>query len=188
MSEQPVLETGRLVLRPFTLADAPAVRELAGDYQVAQYTLNIPHPYPEGAAEEWISGHQSAYDQGRAMTWAITARDDGRLLGAIGLTVVAIHRRAEMGYWLAVPYWNQGLMTEAARAVLDFGFGRLGLLRIYAMHSTQNKASGRVMQKAGMVREGCLRQHVLRWDVPHDLVYYGILRDEWLAAQKEPSG
>ena len=76
-------------------------------------------------------------------------------------------------------------MTEAARAVLDLGFERLDLLRIYATHFARNPASGRVMQKAGMVREGCLRQHVLRWDVPQDLVYYGILREEWLAAQKE---
>ena len=68
--------------------------------------------------------------------------------------------------------------------VVDYGFGDLDLLRIYATHFARNPASGRVMQKAGMTREGCLRQHVLRWDVPQDLVYYGILRDEWLVLRR----
>jgi ribosomal-protein-alanine N-acetyltransferase len=144
-------------------------------------TLSIPHPYPAGAAEDWIGGHQAAFDKGEEVTWAITARDNGPLMGAVGLRLSPVRRHAEMGYWLSVPDWNQGYMSEAARAVLDYGFGQLGLLRIYATHFARNPASGRVMQKAGMTYEGCLRQHVLRWGVPQDLVHYGILRAEWLA-------
>ena len=186
MAERPTLYTVRLVLRPFALADAPAVRELAGAYEVALNTLSIPHPYPAGVAEDWIKGHQAAFDSGEEVTWAITARDDGRLMGAIGLRLSASHRHAEMGYWLRVSDWNQGYMSEAARAVLDYGFEHLDLLRIYATHFARNPASGRVMQKAGMRYEGCLRQHVLRWGVPQDLVYYGILRGEWMAARTGP--
>jgi len=184
MTACPELRTPRLVLRSLTVADAPAIHALVSAYEVALNTLSIPHPYPEGAAEAWISTHQDDYDVGREITWGITAREDGRVMGVISLRPVKAHRHGEMGYWLGVPYWNQGYMTEAARAVLDYAFGQVGLDRVYATHFARNPASGRVMQKIGMNREGCLRQHVLRWGVPRDLVYYGILRDEW-AAQRE---
>jgi ribosomal-protein-alanine N-acetyltransferase len=187
MTERPTLRSDRLVLRPFTLADAPAVQEFAGAYQVALNTLSMPHPYPAGAADDWIGGHQAAFESGENVIWAITARDDGRLMGAIDLRLSAVHQHAEMGYWLAVPDWNQGYMSEAALAVLEYGFEHLGLLRIYATHFARNPASGRVMQKAGMTYEGRLRQHVLRWGVPQDLMYYGILRGEWLGAHGGPS-
>lgn len=180
---QPVLQTERLTLRPLTLEDAPAIQVLVGAYEVALNTLSIPHPYPAGGAEAWIGTHRSSYDAGREITWGITARAGGAVLGVISLRPVVAHRHAEIGYWLGVPYWNQGYMTEAARAVVDYGFGDLDLLRIYATHFARNPASGRVMQKAGMTREGCLRQHVMRWDVPQDLVHYGILRDEWLVSR-----
>jgi RimJ/RimL family protein N-acetyltransferase len=164
------------------------IQLLVGAYKVALNTLSIPHPYPDGAAEAWISTHQASFDAGREVTWGIAARLDGAVLGVISLRPVAAHRHAELGYWLGVPYWNQGYMSEAARAVVDYGFAELDLLRVYATHFARNPASGRVMQKVGMTREGCLRQHVLRWGVPQDLIYYGILRDEWLAARQKQDG
>ena len=100
-------------------------------------------------------------------------------IGAIGLTISPRNQRAEMGYWLGVPYWNKGYATEAARAVLRFGFQELGLNRIYASYFPRNPASGRVMEKAGMRYEGTLRQHFVRWSEPEDLVYYSILKSEW---------
>ena len=89
--------------------------------------------------------------------------------------------RAELGYWIGKPYWGQGYCTEAARATLDFGFEQLGLNRIFAHHFARNPASGRVMQKIGMTREGRLRQHVKKWDAFEDLELYGILKDHWAA-------
>jgi [ribosomal protein S5]-alanine N-acetyltransferase len=184
MAEQATLTTERLVIRPLQQRDAPEIHALVGAYEVALNTLSIPHPYPEGAAEVWIAGHRQAHEAGQETTWGITAREGGSLLGVVSLRTVQEHRRAEMGYWIGVPYWNRGYMTEAARAVVSYGFEDLGLHRIYATHVARNPASGRVMQKAGMRYEGCLRQHVWRWDVPQDLLYYGILRTEWEAARK----
>ncbi len=181
MAVRPTLYSRRLVLRPLTVTDAHAIHALVSAYEVALNTLSIPHPYPEGAAESWIGTHQPDFEAGREITWGITAREDGRVMGVISLRPVMAHRHGDMGYWLGVPYWNQGYMTEAARTVLDYAFGQMGLDRVYATHFARNPASGRVMQKIGMKREGCLRQHVLRWEVPQDLIYYGILRDEWLA-------
>lgn len=179
MTERPTLETRRLMLRPFTLLDAPAVKRLAGDRRVADTTLNIPHPYEDGMAEGWISGHQEAYERGDAVTWAIVRRQDEALVGAIGLRIDTTHDRAEMGYWVGVPYWNKGYCTEAGRAVAGYVFGTRGLNRLYATHLARNPASGRVMQKVGMTYEGTLRQHVQKWGVGEDLVFYGLLRSEW---------
>ncbi len=118
--EQAVLETPRLSLRPFTLADAPDVQRLAGASEVADTTLNVPHPYENGMAEQWIGGQAELFTAGSNVAYAITLRDGGTLLGAISLGVTAQHRRAEMGYWLGVPFWNQGYMTEAAEALVGW--------------------------------------------------------------------
>jgi RimJ/RimL family protein N-acetyltransferase len=166
-----------LTLRPFTLADAPLVHRLAGAYEVALNTLMIPHPYPEGAAEEWIATHQEAFDANAIHHFAI---DDGQLCGAIGL-IMKDAGIAEIGYWLGVPYWNRGYVTEAAREMLRYGFEDLGLQRIFAGCFARNPASARVMEKIGMRYEGTLRRHVVKWDEAQDITFYGILRDEWTA-------
>lgn len=177
---RPTLHTARLLLRPFTRDDAPRVQLYAGAREIAEMTGHIPFPYPDGAAEEWIAAHAGEWRRGVAVTFAIVLREPRELLGAIGLTMHPEHRRAELGYWLGIPFWNQGYMTEAARAVLRFAFDALELNRVYASHFVRNPASGRVMQKSGMTCEGTLRQHFLRWDRLEDLVYYGILKDEWI--------
>ncbi|HEX2062063.1 MAG TPA: GNAT family protein [Thermoanaerobaculia bacterium] len=172
---RPTLHTQRLTLRPFTLDDAPAVHRLAGAYEVALNTALIPHPYPEGAAEEWIGVHQEDYDQNRIHHFAI---DDGQLAGAIGL-VMKGDDIAEIGYWIGVPFWNRGYASEAAVEVIRYGFEQCRLERIFAGHYGRNAASGRVMQKAGMQYEGTLRKHAVKWGVRLDVVFYGLLREEW---------
>lgn len=180
---QPSLATERLLLRPFTLADAPAVQELAGAVEIASTTLNVPHPYEDGMAETWILTHAPGYEAGTQAIFAVTEQAGGhapaRLVGAIGLVIEAAHARAELGYWIGVPFWGCGYATEAGRALLELGFDRMGLHRIQATYITRNPASGRVMQKLGMRPEGVLRQHIRKWDVFEDLAVCGILAAEW---------
>ncbi len=178
----PTIRTARLTLRPFTLADAPRVEELAGAREVALNTLRIPHPYPRGEAEAWIRRQDEAPSRG-SYTFAI---DDGELAGGIGLEVNSEFDRGEIGYWLGVPYWGRGYATEAMGAILRFGFEELKLNRMYAGYFSRNAASGRVMEKNGLTREGVLRQHVKKWGEYLDLVYYGILRSEWEAMNPAP--
>ncbi len=179
LKTQPVLETERLILRPFNLDDAPDVQKMAGVFEVADTTLNIPHPYGEGEAERWIKTHRISFERSQSATYAITKRDDGTLVGAIGLTMDAKHERAEMGYWIGKPFWNNGYATEAARAMIKFGFHDLGLNRIFAHYLTRNKASGKVMEKAGMKYEGHLRQHVVNWGKFEDLIMFGVLKEDF---------
>jgi RimJ/RimL family protein N-acetyltransferase len=175
MTQQPILHTARLTLRPFTMNDAPAIHRLAGAYEVALNTLLIPHPYPEGAAEEWIGRHQADFDENRIHHFAL---DVGELVGAMAL-VMKGDGIAEIGYWIGVPFWGRGYATEAAAEVVRYGFEKCGLQRIFAGHFTRNAASGRVLQKVGMQYEGTLRRHQIKWGEALDIAFYGILREEW---------
>jgi RimJ/RimL family protein N-acetyltransferase len=175
----PSLETERLVLRPYALADALRVQQMCGDSVVASTTLNLPHPYPDGAAEKWISTHADSFRQGTGVTLAITLRPNRTVIGSVGLSVNKNHQRGELGYMIAKEHWNHGYCAEAARALMGYGFSALGLNRIQAMHFPSNPASGRAMQKLGMTREGLLRQYVCNRGTFEDLVLYSILRDEF---------
>lgn len=184
MTSPPTLETERLLLRPFTLTDAPRVRELAGVPAIADTTLNIPHPYKEGMAEEWIATHLPKYKTGEQVDLAIMEKESSDLIGAIGLNIFQRFRRAELGYWIGREYWNRGYCTEAARAVIEYGFCQLALNRIHSHHFGRNPASGRVMAKIGMSREGLLREHVLKGSRFEDSVAYGILKSDWEAVSR----
>lgn len=97
----------------------------------------------------------------------------------MGLILDSENNCAELGYWIGKPYWGRGYCTEAARAIVRYGFDDLHLHRIHSSHFASNPASGRVMQKIGMTREGCLRQHIRKWGQWEDVVLYGILRSQW---------
>jgi RimJ/RimL family protein N-acetyltransferase len=174
------LPTERLLLRPFLVSDAPAVERLAGAREVADTTLLIPHPYPAGAAKQFIEGIRAEFEKGEQYVFGITLHATGELCGSMGLKISAPHQRGELGYWIGVPFWNRGYCTEAGRAILRFGFEELELNSINAHHFIRNPASGRVLQKLGMRHEGCLRQHVKKIDHFEDLECYSILRSEWL--------
>ena len=145
---QPSIETERLVLRPFRLEDAIDVQTLAGHELVAKTTANIPHPYPDGAAENWIASHQSNWERSTQATFAITLRNTSGLLGAIGLMDID-GESAELGYWIGVPYWGHGYCSEAAAAVCEFASSALELERLRAQHLESNPASGAVLKNCG---------------------------------------
>ena len=172
------LDTNRLLLRPFLPSDAQDVQRLAGDWSIADTTLNVPHPYEDGMAERWISTHQLNSDSGELAVFAIVTKAGNDLVGAISLELDQPFDRGRLGYWIGKPYWGLGYCTEAADRVLCFGFSELGLNRIHSAHLKRNPASGRVMQKIGMREEGVARQHVKKWGKFEDLVFYGILRDD----------
>lgn len=175
----PQLTTPRLLLRAFTEADIPSLITLAGDYEVARHTLNIPHPYTEADARHWLHITQQARTQQSAFPFALVLRATGEFVGGMGLMLEPRFDRAEVGYWLGQPYWGRGLATEALAAVLRFGFEELRLNKIYATHHTDNPASGRVMQKNGMLKEGELVQHAKRDGQYHDLWQYRLISREY---------
>jgi [ribosomal protein S5]-alanine N-acetyltransferase len=173
---QPVLTTPRLVLRPFVERDGSAVQTLAGVREVADTTLHIPHPYPDGAAEAWIATHVDAWEQRTDVIYAITRRETGALIGAIALKLDRVNNTADMGYWIGVPFWSQGYCTEAAAALVTMAFETLECVEVTGRHFTRNPASGRVMQKVGMTFVEVKLASMYRWDVWEDVVVYGVRR------------
>jgi RimJ/RimL family protein N-acetyltransferase len=174
MNAPVVLETPRLKLRPFAMADAADVVRLAGDRDIAATTRHIPYPYELPMAEVWLASLPAAQERGELLNFAIALRTTGELAGSIGLVLNAVDHHGELGYWVGKPYWDNGYATEAARAVVDYAFGVLHLHRIFAHHFSRNAASGRVMQKLGMKCEGYMREHRHKFGSYEDLVIYGM--------------
>lgn len=176
------LHTERLTLRPYAQSDIPALMPLIGAREVAATTLRIPHPYTESYAREFIATAEQGLANGTELRAAIILRgssaESGALCGGIGLRIEADHRRAELGYWIGVPYWGNGYATEASRALVKYGFQTLGLHRIYASYLTHNTASAGVLKKIGMKHEGRQRAHILKWGEFHDIEMYGILASD----------
>ena len=180
MSEPTTIKTERLRLRPLTPDDAPTVRHLAGRREIAAMTRSIPHPYSLAQATEWITKASADMAEGRQVVFGLVLESTGQLIGAIGLSSIDTeHCCAELGFWIGVDWWGQGYATEAARAVVRYGFEALRLNRIHAHHMTKNPASGRVLEKAGLRREGLLRQAIRKWDNFEDVVLHAILRQDW---------
>lgn len=168
------LHTSRLWLRPFAAADAPEVRRLAGDARIAEFATAVPHPYPEELAEQWIAGHEQAARARHALHCAVTLRDSGALVGSMSLQQIELqHARAEIGYWIGVPYWGLGYASEAAVRLIAHAAQDHGLTRITAHCLARNRASARVLEKAGLQREGCRPLHVLQHGRYEDVLEYG---------------
>ena len=176
MATIPTLTTERLVLRPFRRDDVPAVERMLITPHIAEHTLNFPHPYPPGFAQDWISRHLAWAERGIHLQWAIALRDDTPV-GAIGIALSTDPPHGDIGYWVGPDYWNHGYATEAAKAVIAYGFGTLDLTRMQATCFTGNEASARVLQKAGMREEGVLPAHILKDGVPRDVRLFAIHRD-----------
>ena len=182
-------ETERLRLRPPLRQDMLAMCEYLQDVEIHRNTLLIPHPYHLEHAEAFLTMVYEEVARGRDYYFALCSKSDQGFMGVISLHLLP-HHKAEVGYWLGKPHWGQGYMTEALQRVIAFGFTELGLQRIQATHFTHNMASGRVMQKANMTREGILRHWFHKDGKPVDVCMYSILRDEYLPphnlTQKKP--
>jgi ribosomal-protein-alanine N-acetyltransferase len=175
---RPTIFTERLILRPFRLDDANTVQILAGHPLVAETTASIPHPYPDGASQSWIEQHSKWFQDGQSVQFAICVKNPQSLIGCIDLLFAPSHARAELGYWIGVDFWNQGYCTEAAKAVVEFGFAKLQLNKITSRHLGNNPSSGRVMTKIGMKKEGSLREHFLKNGILRDIEVYGLLKTD----------
>ena len=173
---QPTLESARLRLRPYRTEDAAVVQRLAGDQRVADAATTIPHPYPDGAAEAWIETHQSAFATRKEMTYAVTRLEDNLLVGTVSLIDISErHARGELGYWTGVEFWGSGYCTEAVCRLITFANEYLGTTRVVARCFARNPASARVMEKAGLCKEGHLKKHVVKNGIYEDVLLYGIV-------------
>lgn len=176
----PELSTEHLILNKFGSSDIPELFTIFKDPVYAQRTLNIPYPYTEADGIAWSRHIHEQFLLGNHYSFAIRQKGDPKLIGSIALMINQRFDRGELGYWLAKEHWNKGYMTEATKAIIEFGFEILQLNKILATHLTSNPASGAVMLKCGMVWEAELKQHTKKGTVYHDHIQYRILKSDYL--------
>lgn len=171
------LETPRLLLRQFQPEDEDScLRNWAADEAVFQFISQSPMSRNE--MEEFLKGADAAYTAPQTYYWAVVRREDGEVIGEIFVDDFSERNRwCEVDYKIGPVFWNRGYGTEALRAVLEYLLDQVGFHRVQAKCASGNAASERIMQKAGMHREGCLRGYFLRKDGTgfDDVVLYAVL-------------
>lgn len=168
----PGIDTGRLLLRKVSKTDVKDIFEYAQDAEVSKYTSWSPHK-----AIEDSSAYIEKLKTGKEITWIIEHQADKKAIGSVGfVNIYPTQKRGEIGYALSRKYWNQGLMTEAVKKIVEFGFETFGFERIEGICFTENIGSARVMEKAGMQQEGVLRRFLRKDGVSHDVKIYSAIR------------
>lgn len=179
--EAPVIQTRRLILRPMALSDAPAIQAHFNNWNVIK-TLStvVPWPYPSDGAKTFIERELAKIAAGEEIyQWVLVLTADGSdAIGNINFRPRAEGPKGNRGFWLAEPYWNRGLMTEAIAAVNDFAFLMLGLDSFFVCNAVSNIASRRVKQKTGAEFVGYI-------DLPHHngesaAERWRVTRESWL--------
>ena len=172
------ISTDRLVLRMFQKSDANAVTKLCNNYNIFKNTLYLPYPYSLEDALTWIERHLENFNANKSYEFAITDKETGELYGAIALTNNQKFNQGEIAYWIGEEFWKKGYATEASQAILQFAFDDKKYHKVFARYFSSNPASGRVLQKLGMEKEGILIDHIKKEEKYEDLVYYGIINSK----------
>lgn len=167
--------TSRLILRRFLETDAKEIERLINDDAVCRNTHAFNYPLEENWGETWIRKQKDSFEQEKTYIFAVTDRLSKKLYGFICLVYEAQDQRGEIGYAYGKEYWGNGFATEAANAVIEFGFQVKNMHKIFARHFLSNPASGQVMKKCGMVLEGIQLSHDFKTDHFEDVASYGIV-------------
>jgi len=174
----PDIRTERLLLRRMTMKDAQDVFDYSRDPEVARHVLWTAQKHIS-EARDYIRYMNRRYRDDLPSSWGVIDLDSGRLVGTIGyMDHNQDNASVEVGYSLARWMWGKGLATEALRAVIDYTFDAMDVNRIEAQHELDNPASGRVMEKCGMTKEGVLRQRLYNKGRFVDVALYSILRGD----------
>ena len=177
--DMPRLETPRLILRRLEMRDAPDLFDYSRDPQVAKHVLWDAQT-SVSEARAYVRYMLRRYRAGEPASWGIEEKETGRVVGTIGYMWYQRDNNAcEVGYSLARRRWNRGYMTEALAEVLRFSFEELGVHRVEAQHEVENAASGAVMRKCGMRKEGTLRGRLYNKGRYIDVDLYAMLREDY---------
>jgi [ribosomal protein S5]-alanine N-acetyltransferase len=183
------LVTKRLILRDLKASDAKSITRHVNNLKVTRYLLKVPHPYSLKEAKVYLkrillSQKKRPRDK---YSFGITLKGRDEVIGHCSIeNVDAFQGTATLGYWLSEDYWRQGIMTEAAEAVLDFAFRKLKLRRVNVSAFAENPASNALIKKLGFTYEGTARKKCRSKATGkiHDEHIYGLLREDWLHRNK----
>lgn len=178
LSELPAISasSGHFVLRLFRDTDIPSLVKHINSSRIADRVSNIPHPYTEAHAKEWLhrlSEEREQYHHKRRIDFAIDIGDE--VAGSIALINIDGHK-AQVSYWLGEDFQGAGVMSEALRLIVDFGLTTCGFMRIWGYTWENNLASQHTLEKAGFKREGVHKKEWLKNGAYHDSVMYAIVK------------
>tara|TARA_R100000306_G_C4353275_1_gene131296 strand:- start:62 stop:604 length:543 start_codon:yes stop_codon:yes gene_type:complete len=174
----PQIITERLVLNQPNLSDLEKISSILNTSELySKNTINIPFPYTINNAKFWVDLADNGLKNQNQYIFAIRLKENNELIGGIDLGINKQFNKAELGYWLDEKYWNKGVTTEAVKSIINFGFNDLNLKRIFATHFDTNPSSGKVMEKAGMKKEGLLKCHTYKAGVYQDHFLYAIINE-----------
>ncbi len=177
----PTLETDRLRLRRITAADAEAWLAVWNHPAVMRYLIDFDRDSTDlDEVRGIVDWADQVFADHTGIRWAISLKPDATMIGSCGFHLYSqAHRCAEIGYELHRNYWRRGLMTEALRALLRFGFHDMNLHRIEANVTVGNEASAGLLRSLGFCQEGTWRDKVYARGQFHDLWQFGLLEDEY---------
>ena len=177
----PVIETSRLLLRQISPLDVDNIFEYASDTDVTPFVIFETHITKEDSLS-FIQFACEEFEKQSSIIWAILLKSENKMIGTIDLrNYNSIHRCGEVGYVIGKQYWNKGFVSEAMKAVIDYGFGELNLNRIESHCEHENTGSWHVMENCGMKYEGTLREKVFIKNRFRSMKMYSILKSEWIA-------
>jgi RimJ/RimL family protein N-acetyltransferase len=177
----PTIQTSRLILRPLALSDAPAIQRHFDNWNIIRNLASVvPWPYPADGAESFIGQHLEKIAAGEEIyQWVLVLRSgDGEAIGNIHFRPRSGSPKGNRGFWLAEPYWNRGLMTEAIASVNDFAFRTLDIESFHVCNAASNAASRRVKQKTGAEFVGHIE--LLHHDGQTKAEQWKVARARWL--------
>jgi RimJ/RimL family protein N-acetyltransferase len=148
-----VIETDRLFLRPLRSNDGPEIAAKINSYEISKNLARVPYPYTLADAEDFLHWTESLDHRSAFRVIALKQQPDD-LIGLISYDWMEEKQRAELGYWLVQQHWGKGLMTEAARAMVDLAFTQSGLNSLSSCYFNENPASGKVLANAGFSVSG----------------------------------
>jgi len=173
------IEGKQITLRKLKKSDAPSIYQNAKDFEIARYTT-LPHPYRLKNAEDFIKMTHQKIRKKKAFELGIELKESKEIIGMMSLMDIDYdNKNAEIGYWLGKKYWGKGIMKEAIKLILNFGFKKLNLVRIYARVMHPNIASAKLLERSGFKYEGRMRKTTLRRGKWMDDLRYSILNSEF---------
>lgn len=175
-----IVVNGQILLSEFQPSDQAACVEHLNEKEIYDRTLRIPYPYTKESFAQWLAIlEHSLREHGQPVNWAIR-NESARLIGGVGFDGLEIGKShlAEIGYWLAKPYWGRGIMTAVVRRASRHAFDAWGLAKITAHVFAGNAASMRVLEKCGFRQEGFLRKHHVKDGRLLDAHLFGLLRED----------
>jgi [ribosomal protein S5]-alanine N-acetyltransferase len=179
MSEFKIILDNGFSISNFMQGDQNFLIQYLAEKEIYNNTLAIPYPYTQADADWWIDFNLKRYAENKGMScnWALRDQEN-KLIGGIGFMdyVVGQSHKAELGYWLAKPYWGLGIMPNAVKRVCEFGFNKLGLVRITAHVFEFNQRSSSVLEKSGFLLEGVLKKNYKKDGKIFDARLYSLIR------------